>query len=529
MQHGACMKAYILSLTLLFFTAAPHPLLWGEVPENALVKIIDSSDPLEEKLKEIRKVGLKGTGERFSLHELLARKLPPVEVVALMQALLVAGADPNELNKEGESVAVAMLKSPLSSVEKTILLQKMLSHQLSIQTEKGLRPLIEAMEASFQGDKLQFVLFLFCQWMPSSEFPLFKTILAETFSKKNNSAYDQRRLFLLVHKMEELARRKELAGVFAMGGTTKLPGGFFPLEGMTFLHSHRFLRGVDLVVEEKILAFLLNSASPEWNFAESRLSDATLRDLYRNTGQSKAKVARAVRKAHEVMEGSLSYLTEPLPELVNRIERGDIVALKVCGSGHLYGVVFFNDYLFICNKGMAFVEEPGIYRVRIGGREGLQEVLTRFKEERPLEETLGLSDVKRPIFSLLGAQDGKVVIRGKPQKVGNCSIASSGLMFQTVLTLLLEQEQVEGAREIASIIKTMQRKWRRELVLKNYLVHHVSVGGVDPISVDTAILQKVLLEKEKEGKGFGSRQMILSWVLHESKDHRIKQDLLNRL
>lgn len=120
-----------------------------------------------------------------------------------------------------------------------------------------------------------------------------------------------------------------------------------------------------------------------------------------------------------------SSLTAPVPELVQRIERGEMVAVKVSGSGHLYGVVFYKGNIYICNKRMAYIEEPGIYRAKIGDLGGLAELIMRFKEERPVKETLGLTKENRPIFTLLKAEEGAVHFRGKPQRVGNCAIASS--------------------------------------------------------------------------------------------------------
>ena len=518
-----------VSFTLPFFFLLTASLIADEKGAESIASVVGKELSIAEKRTMIRDSAITWQGKLPSLHRFFEMEVPEGEVQSLIQALLDLGLDPNEENDRGESAAVAMLKSSLKPDSKVVLLQKMLAHQLKLGEGVKLRSLTDAIVGAFEGDKLQFVLYIFSQSLQSAEFPALKQAFEQTLTVKREKQPDGARLMMLLARMEELSWRKELASVYALGGNTELPKGFLPLEGMTPSQSHRFLQELDREVEEKIITFLFERNSPEKQYAENRLSDNALRQLYRYQEESELKIMRSVRRVHRVMEDSLAYLTVPVPELVQRIERGEMVAFKVFGSGHLYGVVFYKGNIFICNKGMAYIEEPGIFRAKIGDLGGLSELIMRFKEERPVKETLGLTKENRPIFTLLKAEEGAVYFRGKPQKVGNCTVASSTLMFQTALTLLLEEEKVEGAREIAAVIKSMQRKWRREVVLKKYLTHHVQKGGVDPISVDPVILTKILLQEKKEGKGADARAMILHWILHETVDQKIKETLISSL
>ncbi|WP_098039123.1 hypothetical protein [Estrella lausannensis] len=516
-------------LILFLFLLMNVPLFSEEKGGDGIASLIGEELSVEEKRALIRASAITWQGRPPSLHRFFGMEIPEREVQPLVQALLELGLDPNEEDDKGDSAAVALLKSSLKPETKVVLFQQMLSHQLKLGEGVKLRSLTDALVDAFEGDKLQFVLYVFFQWLQSAEFPAMKHAFEQTLTLKKEKCPDGVRLMMLLARMEELAWRRELASVFSLGGNTELPKGFLPLEGMTPSQSHRFLQGLDRLVEEKIVAFLFERNSQEKRYAENTLSDGALRQLYLDQEESKRKIMQSVRRVNRVMEDSLAYLKDPVPELVRRIERGEMVAFKVTGSHHLYGVIFYKGNIYICNKGLAYIDEPGIYRAKIGDGGGLAELIMRFKEGRPLQETLGLTKEDRPIFTLLKAEEGTVFVRGKPQKVGNCTVASSTLMFQTALTLLLEEEKVEGAREIAAVIKSMQRKWRREIVLRKYLTHHVKKGGIDPISVDPVILTKILLQEQKEGKGADAKAMILHWILHESVDQKIKEMLIGSL
>jgi len=412
--------------------------------------VMPSSIPLEDRealiallIEEGADLYAKDALGNTALHRLLAAEIDDQAKLSVATLFLVRGFDVNVSNAEGQTPLHVILNQKAGDLRSYLTLLSSLTlfgADLEKQDASGLTPLGVANANKAFG-------------------------LQEKIQSKAT-----------VRAAYEVQKRKLLANLYGLKGSTEVMGEKIPLEGLFLQQAHDYLSESTDRFYDRLKRELSEEDSKLWKRIEAQLPEDKKSLLKQMSREQKDQLVAALSRTQDVLMNSTSFLFEPLGKTLERIDNDEMVGFKIVGSRHLMTMVVYKGKVYLGNKGYLNILAPGVVVLDINKEENLPFILKGFKLRQPLEELIGSDHdsffgASATIAHLLGSKKPQVLLKQKPQKVGNCSIANSNSMELVILYLLLKEGDLPE-EELARAIKSTHSKVRRMEALENYLELH---------------------------------------------------------
>lgn len=103
------------------------------------------------------------------------------------------------------------------------------------------------------------------------------------------------------------------------------------------------------------------------------------------------KKNRSERLAKQIraLEHSVDYLFITPQETAQKIDNGDLVAMKIIASSHLLAAVAYKKNFYVANKGYRQIFAPGVVEFQVEKPENIVSVINDFRHHTALDESLG--------------------------------------------------------------------------------------------------------------------------------------------
>lgn len=332
---------------------------------------------------------------------------------------------------------------------------------------------------------------------------------------------------------EELNFRKLLANSFGVSGTTVLRGNQIVLDGLYASQSQSFVAQRIKGFYQELKEELTSDQIDLWEQVLQKLSPEAKKIVLRLTDDKKSSLLEVFDKIVDTQMQSLRYIHQPAKLTAERIQKGELLAMKVIGANHLYGVVCYKGNLYMCNKGRRNTSSPGIYSYQINNKDFLETIVRNFTDNRAFEEAIqsqyyGFTGKNSQLQIQLGSGAAQQVLRQKNQKSGNCAIASSNSMELLMLYLLIREISGLPAEELARAIKSVHVKNRRLSYMKEYLEWHQKEGKDYPVDVD--LLIKISNKKTSNPDlDLKLKELLIDWGTSSDQDINISVQIAEQM
>lgn len=422
------------------------------------------------------------SSEETILHLIFRKNLKHKERKFLLQNILKAGADPNKRNLLGNTAGDLLIELKSPQEEGKSYLRYLLDYNLDCNARRKGIPFLQRIVSKNEPATAKTYLKI-CLLYGAD--PLLK-------DPKGKSLFDEIALFedegmkqdfrQTVFEVLEFNYRKLLANAFAIPGNTVISDGEANLEGLLVSLSHRKLNSLDTEFYEGLAKEIEEGKGKFLQKVISNSSKSMKEKFKLFSDHEKKELANILIETNRAMQDSLSYWHKPKKEVAEKIQKGELVALKASASQHLYGFVVYKNKLYVCNKGYFYLQTPGVIKLDINNADELPLFLSHLTSRMPVEVLFKKEDPEGRTYleKLIDSRSRTVYIIQNLQTVGNCTFVNTSSMQYAILNILLEERlglKVKERKELAHVIKSLSKLHRREKLLQEYIAFHMKNEG----------------------------------------------------